>query len=114
MISVKDEELDDLTERLEKARWPDQLELAPDAKWSYGTGTSRPRLETWSSCSTRLTRSLFRSSAPRTDLDFMKQLTKYWANDYLDNWKMHEKRLNQFPHYKIEVRQSFVAEWHAL
>lgn len=74
MISVKDEELDDLTERLEKARWPDQLELAPDAKWSYGT-----------------------------DVDYMKQLTKYWANDYLDNWKMHEKRLNQFPHYKIEL-----------
>jgi hypothetical protein len=74
MISIKDEELDDLTERLEKTRWPDQLELAPDSKWSYGT-----------------------------ELDYMKQLTKYWANDYLDNWKMHEKRLNQFPHYKIEV-----------
>lgn len=33
----------------------------------------------------------------------MKKLTSYWCNEYLDNWKMHEKRLNEFPHYKIEV-----------
>lgn len=38
MICVSDGELDDLTERLEKVRFPDQLELKPEAKWSYGTG----------------------------------------------------------------------------
>lgn len=38
MITVSEDKLDDLTDRLEKARFPDQLDLDSNTAWSYGTG----------------------------------------------------------------------------
>jgi len=40
MITASEEELEALADRLEKTRFPDQLELPPGEKWSYGAGAT--------------------------------------------------------------------------
>jgi microsomal epoxide hydrolase len=36
-----------------------------------------------------------------SNLDYMKELADYWVNDF--DWRAQEARLNQFPHFKVEV-----------
>jgi len=36
-----------------------------------------------------------------TDLDYMKELTRYWKNEF--NWRKAEKMLNQFNHFTTDV-----------
>jgi pimeloyl-ACP methyl ester carboxylesterase len=36
-----------------------------------------------------------------TNLAYVRELTQYWQNDY--NWRNNERRLNEWPHYKVII-----------
>ena len=37
-----------------------------------------------------------------TDLDYLRELTAYWQHEY--NWRKQETALNQFHHFKVEIK----------
>ena len=36
-----------------------------------------------------------------TNLAYLKELTQYWKQDY--DWRENERRLNEWPHYKVTI-----------
>ena len=55
----------------------------------------------------RLKRTRWPGTVPGTgwsrgiDLDYMKEFVDYWINEY--DWRKHETRLNELPHFKADV-----------
>ncbi|WP_256977081.1 epoxide hydrolase N-terminal domain-containing protein [Rhodococcus sp. RS1C4] len=72
-IDVPQTDLDDLTARLTRTRFPNGHATG------WGTGT---------------------------DLDTMRRLTSYWAQDY--DWRRVEARLNEFPHHLADGTLHFI------
>ncbi|GAB0093638.1 Epoxide hydrolase [Sergentomyia squamirostris] len=36
--------------------------------------------------------------------DYLKQVVKYWREEYLEKWDVREKYLNKFPHFKTNIQ----------
>src|SRR5579871_3941141 len=68
-ISITERTLDDLKERLSRARWTDDVK---ETSWESGT-----------------------------DFNYLKEFSDYWLNKY--SWRVQERELNRFPHFKAKV-----------
>lgn len=68
-VSIPEETLSDLRERIRNTRWPPR---APGHPWDRGT-----------------------------DLDYLKQLLAYWADDF--DWGAQQRALNAFHHFRTEL-----------
>ncbi|AZK95523.1 MULTISPECIES: epoxide hydrolase family protein [Streptomyces] len=68
-IEIPQADLDDLTDRLARTRWPNEV---ADAGWDYGFPLAR-----------------------------LRELAEHWRTRY--DWREHEKRLNELPHFTTEI-----------
>ncbi|MFF9137173.1 epoxide hydrolase family protein [Streptomyces albogriseolus] len=68
-IDIPQTDLDDLTDRLTRTRWPNEI---TDAGWDYGFPLAR-----------------------------LKDLAEHWRTRY--DWRAHEARLNELPHFLTEI-----------
>ncbi|MEV7015593.1 epoxide hydrolase family protein [Streptomyces sp. NPDC093991] len=68
-IDIPQADLDDLTDRLARTRWPNEI---TDAGWDYGFPLAR-----------------------------LKELAEHWRTRY--DWRAHEARLNELPHFLTEI-----------
>ena len=72
-INVSQDQLDDLTGRLERTRWPDEeTTVGRDEPWNEGM--------------------------PRT---YAQKLAAHWLAEY--DWRQVESRLNSFPQFRTEI-----------
>ncbi|MEW1550170.1 epoxide hydrolase family protein [Streptomyces tsukubensis] len=68
-IEIPQADLDDLTDRLARTRWPNEV---AGAGWDYGFPLPR-----------------------------LRELAEHWRTRY--DWREHEKRLNELPHFTTEI-----------
>ena len=74
-INLSSKDIADLQQRLNNTRWPDQLDQPANNKWEYGS-----------------------------ELNYMKELAKYWETTFLSNWKnKHEVHFNSLSQFKTNV-----------
>ena len=74
-INLSSKDIADLQQRLNNTRWPDQLDQPANNKWEYGS-----------------------------ELNYMKELAKYWETTFLSNWKnKHEVHFNSLLQFTTNV-----------
>ena len=82
-IDIPQEDLDDLLDRVARARWANEL---PFDQVHRGEGGPGPILPGWE------------YGVP---LDYVRRLARYWVDGF--DWRAQEARLNEFPQYTAEI-----------
>ncbi|KAL6062929.1 Multidrug MFS transporter [Balamuthia mandrillaris] len=111
-VQVDEEELSDLFDhRLERARFPDQLEMQDEEQEGAENKNEEEEEEEKRQAANKRKKSEAQDESNEkktldkwrygSELGYMKELVEYWLNDY--DWTKHEALLNKYPQYTMEI-----------